>query len=80
MDMPTWMAIVRVLTNISELLNAYRVVPRVLVLCYGVVCWNTWAWFTDLPDPTTTQMTFASTIWGAAAIWFNFYVSSGGKR
>ena len=65
--------------RVVELIDAWRVVPRVMVLAYGFVCWQTFAWFTGLPDPSTAQTTFATGIWGAAAAWFGFYVNSGRK-
>lgn len=58
-------------------LNEWRIVPRLMVLLYGVICYMTWSWFTGLEAPTTQQVTFASTIWGAAAAWFGLYVNSG---
>jgi len=59
--------------------NDWRLAPRLLVIMYGIVCWQTFTWFTGLPAPTTQQVTFASTIWGAAGVWFGFYVNSGGR-
>lgn len=59
-------------------LNDWRVVPRVLILLYGFICWHTHVWFTGLEDPTTPQQMYANVIWGAAAAWFGLYVKSGG--
>ena len=63
----------------SDEFDRWRVMPRVLVALYGFVCWQTFVWFTALPDPTASQTTFATGIWGAAAAWFGFYVNSGGR-
>lgn len=63
-----------------ETLDKWRVVPRLLVVLYGIVCWQTFDWFTALADPTGPQTTFATGIWGAAAAWFGFYVNSGSKQ
>ena len=63
-----------------ETLDKWRVVPRLLVLLYGFVCWETFDWFTGLDVPIAEQTAFASTIWGAAAAWFGFYVNSGKRQ
>lgn len=60
-----------------EQLDAWRIVPRILMALYGAVCTHTHLWFTALPDPTTPQQLYASVIWGAAAAWFGFYVNTG---
>lgn len=57
--------------------DSWRVVPRILVLLYGMICYATWAWYTGLAVPSAEQTTFASVIWGAAAAWFGFYTKSG---
>lgn len=48
-----------------------------MVTLYGSVCWLTFSWYTGLADPTGEQTTFASVIWGAAAVWFGFYANTG---
>lgn len=63
-----------------QLLNEWRVVPRLAVLMYGYVCWEVAAWFMALPDPNNAQSVFVSVVWGAAAAWFNFYVNSGNNN
>jgi hypothetical protein len=63
-----------------EQLDRWRIVPRLLVLLYGFMCWTVADWFMLLQDPTGSQVAFASTVWGAAAAWFGLYVNSGGKR
>lgn len=62
-----------------EQLNKWRVVPRLLVSLYAVQCWRVGEWFMALPDPSTAQTAFVSTIFGAAAAWFGLYVNSGPK-
>lgn len=63
-----------------DLVDAWRVVPRLLVAGYGVMCWIVADWFMGLADPTGPQTTFATGIWGGAAVWFGFYVNSGRKH
>ncbi|MEQ5834229.1 hypothetical protein [Marinobacter sp. NFXS9] len=61
-------------------LDAWRVVPRLLVLMYGVLVWQICTWFMALPDPSGAQSTFVSAVVGGAAAWFGFYVNSGRKQ
>lgn len=63
-----------------EQLDAWRVVPRLLVILYGWLCFDTHQWFTTLPEPTTAQQLYANVIWTGAAAWFAFYVNSGRKQ
>lgn len=64
----------------ADVVDRWRVVPRLLVMLYGCICYDAYMWFTTLASPTGVQVTFVSTIWGGAALWFNFYVNSGGHR
>jgi hypothetical protein len=57
--------------------DSWRIVPRVLIALYGCMCYNVAEWFMGLVDPSMAQVTFVSTVWGAAAAWFAFYVNSG---
>jgi len=59
--------------------DAWRIIPRVLIALYGWMCYTVADWFMSLPEPSMSQVTFVSTVWGAAAAWFGFYVNSGNK-
>lgn len=63
-----------------ERLDQWRVVPRLLVALYGVMCWIVADWFMGLKDPTAAQAAFVSTVWGGAAAWFGLYVNTGNKH
>lgn len=63
-----------------ESVDEWRVIPRVVVACYSVMLWTVCHWFMALPDPTGPQSAFVSTIVGAAAGFFGFYVNSGKRR
>jgi hypothetical protein len=60
--------------------DSWRIIPRVLITLYGIMCYNTAAWFMALETPSMPQVTFVSTVWGAAAAWFAFYVNSGNGK
>jgi hypothetical protein len=57
-------------------LDAWRIIPRLLILFYMVVFYNSTQWFMGLEDPSNAQAGFISTIVGAGAAWFGLYVGS----
>ena len=57
-------------------LDSWRVIPRLLILCYMLAFYDATQWFMGLEDPTNAQAGFVSTIVGAGAAWFGLYVSS----
>ena len=67
--------------EIPEMLDNWRVIPRLLIFMYAVVFYQTMNWFMTLPDPNNAQAGFVSVIVGAGAAWFGLYVNSGpGKK
>jgi len=67
--------------EIPEMLDNWRVVPRLLITLYGLAFYQTVSWFMQLPDPNNAQAGFVSVIVGAGAAWFGLYVNSGpGKK
>jgi len=60
--------------------NDWRLIPRALMALYGYMSFEVAMWFMGLENPSGSQVTFVSTIWGAGAAWFGFYVNSGGKK
>ena len=63
----------------AHFLDTMRLIPRLLMICYGYVFWHTTQWFMAHPDPTNAQAAFVSTIVGAGAAWFGLYVNSTGR-
>ena len=63
----------------AQAIDKWRIWPRLLITIYGVMFYQTTAWFMSLPDPTNAQSAFVSVIVGAGAAWFGLYVGSGGK-
>ena len=59
-----------------ERLDDWRIVPRLLILAYMVVFYQTCNWFMDLPDPTFEQSGLISIVVGAGAAWFGLYTNS----
>lgn len=63
----------------AEIIDAYRVIPRILVGGYGLLIFYISVWFMGLPSPNAPQSAFVSTVWGAAIGITGFYVSTGRK-
>jgi len=59
-----------------EKLDAWRIVPRLLILSYMLVFYQTCQWFMSLDNPNNAQAGFVSVIVGAGAAWFGLYVNS----
>ena len=59
-----------------EKLDAWRIVPRALILSYMRVFYQTCQWVMALPEPNNAQAGFVSVIVGAGAAWFGLYVNS----
>ena len=67
--------------EIPEMLDNWRVIPRLLIFMYAVVFYQTMNWFMLLENPNNAQGGFVSVIVGAGAAWFGLYVNSGsGKK
>ena len=58
-----------------EGLSAWRIIPRLLILSYMIVFYQTCNWFMNLPDPNNAQAGFVSVVVGAGAAWFGLYVN-----
>lgn len=61
----------------AEIVDAFRLVPRVMLIGYGWIVWDVTMWFMALQDPSAAQMGFVSTVWGAAGILSGWYMSTG---
>ena len=58
-----------------EGLSAWRIIPRLLILSYMVVFYQTCNWFMSLPDPNNAQAGFVSVVVGAGAAGFGLYLN-----
>ena len=63
----------------AEIIDAYRIVPRLWLFGYGWMLVRVNEWFMALPDPNTQQAALVSTVWGAGAMITAFYVQTGRK-
>lgn len=68
------------LREAARTFDTWRVFPRAFILCYIYILFSSVEWFMTLPEPTTQQAGFISTIIGTGAAWFGLYVNSGNKE
>ncbi|AXQ66666.1 hypothetical protein HOT95_gp041 [Vibrio phage vB_VpS_PG07] len=65
---------------IAQMFDAWRPIPRLMCGMYGYLIYQITMWFIGLPDPTGAQAAFVSTMVGAAAAFFGFYVNSKARK
>ena len=65
--------------EIPEMLDNWRVIPRLLIFMYAVVFYQTMNWFMLLENPNNAQAGFVSVIVGAGAAWFGLYAGTGSR-
>lgn len=67
----------QMLLNLAEIIDAYRVVPRAMLLAYGYVAWDILAWIQGVPVVTTQHAAILASVLGLAAPLAGFYQSTG---
>lgn len=65
--------------DIAEVLDAYRVFPRLFLFGYSWVIYDSYRWFKGLPEPSTGHTFMISTVWGMAAVITAWYLNTGRK-
>lgn len=63
----------------AEVIDAYRIIPRILLLMYGIFLYQIAEWFKGLDAPTTAHTVFVSSATGVAGIVTSAYTNSGRK-
>ena len=63
----------------ASAVDKWRVIPRILMVLYGIAFYKCMIWFMSLSDPSMAQAGFVSTVVGAGAAWFGLYVGSGNR-
>ena len=61
-------------------LNAWRVIPRLLMLSMLVMTYRVVEWFMALPDPNPEQAALVSVMTGALTGAFGLFLGSGKKE
>ena len=58
-----------------ELLDKWRIWPRLIITLYGIAFYRPTDWFMGLEDPSNAQAGFVSVIVGAGAGFYGIYVN-----
>ena len=61
--------------ELPQFLSNWRTVPRIMMVLYGLVFYNTMQWFMALENPNNAQAGLVSVVVGAGAGWFAIYVN-----
>lgn len=64
--------------HFSEMVNSFRIFPRVFITVYMILLYKSVDWFMNLSDPSVSQAGLISTIIGSGAAWFGLYTRSTG--
>ena len=67
----------KIFSAIAEMLDAFRIAPRLVLAQYSFWLWDSYQWYIHLPVPTTEQTALIATIVGFAGVIFGFYSKSG---
>ena len=62
----------------AELLDAYRIIPRLIMIGYGYMCWDVYQWAIAHPELETGKW-LVGAIFGVAGIVSSAYMNSGKK-
>lgn len=63
----------------AELVDAYRIFPRIFLLLYISIVYDSSEWYRMLEAPTGDQTNYIQWMWGAATAITGFYVATGRK-
>ncbi len=65
--------------TLAEVIDAFRVVPRFILIGYTILVWSVVEWYMALPEPTTQQAALMTTVIGIIAPIAAFYQTTGRK-
>ena len=63
-----------------EMLDRWRILPRVLILAMIIMTYRVVEWFMGLPDPNPEQAALVSVMTGALTGAFGLFLGSGKKE
>ena len=67
----------KLLLEMAEVFDSWRIFPRLFILTYIYLLYESTIWFMGLDDPNIQQAGLISVITGIGAAWFGLYVNSG---
>ena len=63
--------------DFAEILDAYRVFPRLFMVAYIILAFYTGFWAIGLETVGTIDVALVSAVLGVGAAWFGLYVKTG---
>ena len=63
--------------DMAEVMDAWRLFPRLFLTGYGLLCWELAKWVMQRPDISASQSAFATAIIGLAVPLTAFYMQTG---
>jgi len=63
-----------------EMLDRWRILPRLLILAMIIMTYRVVEWFMELPDPNPEQAALVSVMTGALTGAFGLFLGSGKKE
>jgi hypothetical protein len=64
--------------DLAKMIDQWRVMPRLMIVTYIVILYQSVQWFMGLDNPNNAQAGLISVIVGAGAHWFKSYVGTRG--
>lgn len=66
--------------EVAQIINDYRVIPRLLLLFFGLVLLNSMLWYMELEVRTMQDSGFVSIVAAAFAKLSDWYMKTGGVK
>ena len=67
----------KIFLEIAEVVDAFRVVPRFILIGYSILVWTVAQWYMGIDVPSTQQAALMTTVIGVIAPIAAFYQTSG---
>ncbi|GAB5451816.1 MAG: hypothetical protein Hals2KO_21440 [Halioglobus sp.] len=62
----------------AEIVDAWRVWPRIMMVLFWVFLWDVHGWYTSIPTPAGMQV-YANLVFGSVSALTGFYIGTGRK-
>lgn len=69
MSIPRWM-------QIMEYIRRWKPIPRLFIIVYMYLVFETVTWYMTLTEPTAEQTAFISAVIGVGAAWFGIFLNN----
>lgn len=68
----------KIAMSFAEAMDYFRIVPRIILVCYSIMMYEVVQWYMELTNPTTEQASLIVTLLGIAGAIIGLY-QKGGK-